>query len=436
MYFILIISTILYSSISFSSFFEDFGASTSSLGLGGQSNLYESSPSTNYYLPAAMAYNRNIKIEFSSFASSYNIKPIDDIVIENSINTSSGSEKIGSVDNDFTNLYTNSLHVSLPIAKMDGSINLSLISPFPFAAQFDTGDPYTPEYSLIKARPRRIQGFINLAYAINNNIAFSLGAHLGAKVESEFSTKASVNNDDNLYTYASGAGEVTPQISPVVSMLYKIHPVFFGLYFQGEMESSLRVDLAAEEIFNGLVFDSILDTILYYDPATFKFQFSWNMNNVCFLNTSINYYRWKNYQTPKINITQLAAVTGTYNYETLKIRNTISPRIGLSYYLSDQKMLNIGLAYKQSPLKGNFSGNGNTIHSDSYILSMSPTVKFERFGYMLKASLGVAHEILENMRVTKESGQENGLSGRKIGSPGFDIGGNITTVSIGLEIEI
>ena len=434
----IIMFSLLFSIRSSASFLEDFGASTQALGLGGQSNLLKTRAANNYYLPASLAHNTNILIEASSFLNLYNIEPISNIVVENSINTESGDEKIGSVANDFSNLIVNSLHLSLPIQKINGSINISVLGPFPYAAQFDSGDPYLPEYSLLKSRPRRPQGMFNFSYALTPSFGFSIGAHVAVKAESNIFTKAAVNNEGEttLYTYASANGEVTPRLAPILSFTLRKEDYQFGLSYQGELESSLKVDLTADEISTGIIFDSIIESIFYYDPQTLRSQGSFSINDRFSLHASINYYLWKEYQTPKINITQLAVMTGTYNYETLELRNTISPKLALTYGLLENLDLNFGLSYEQSPIKGDFSGNGNTIHSDSYTISFSPSSSFLLFGLDLDASFAVSHKIMKKQNVSKTSGQENGQPGRKIGAPGYKIGGNITTVSFGLGVKI
>ena len=437
-YKLIIVLFILISTNAYPSFLEDFAASTRALGNAGQADLLNHRASNNYYMPASLAFNEIIQIEGSSFVSLYNIDPINNIVIENSINTEDGAEKLGTIENDFSSLIINSIHLSLPIERINASINFSVISPFPYAAQFNSGDPYTPEYSLLKARPRRPQGFFNFAYALNNSLSFSLGAHLGAKTESNIFTKAAVNNqgETTLYTYASGAGEVTPKLAPVVSLFYRTEKWSAGLYFQGEMESNLKVDLVADEISTGIIFDSIIESVLFYDPQIAKLQLGLNINNRLKLHSSVNYYIWKDYQTPKINITQLAVMTGTYNYETLQLQNSISAKIAVNINILDNLTYSVGGSFEQSPITGDFSENGNTIHSDTYTASMGVNLDFRLLNYDLSASIAGSYKMLKDKSVIKSPGQENGQNGRKIGAPGYDIGGNITTVSLGLGLSI
>ena len=435
---LMLILIILFSSPTFANFFEDFGASASTLGLAGQANLENPSAASNFYNPASLGFNKNLKVEISSFANFYNIKEISNIVIENSINTESGDEKIGSISNEFSNLYMNAFHVSIPIPQIKSSLNISAALPFPYVAQFDSGDPYTPEYSLLKARPRRPVGNLNLSIGVKQNFAISIGAHLGAKAESEIFTKAAVNNEGEttLYTFASGNGEVAPKFSPIISLFYKWKEINFGFYYQGQLDSNLKINLTADEISTGIIFDSIIESILYYDPATYRVQTSFKFKEKFIAHASLTFQQWKNYSTPKINVTQLAIMTGTHNYETLDLKNTLSPKIAIQYLLRDQLHLSIGLSYKPSPLKGDFSGSGNTIHSDIYGFNISPAFNFKMFNknFTLCSTLGL--EYLKNKKVTKTDDQENGQLGRKIGAPGYEIGGTITTASVGLQLEI
>jgi len=420
------------------SFIEDFGASTTSMGLGGQGDLTNKHAALNYYMPAALAHNSTIQLEASSFGTRYQIKPINNIVIENSINTDSGDEKLGNVDNDFSDLITNTFHVSLPLQRIKATLNATINSPFPYLAQFDSGDPYAPEYALIKSRPRRPQGFFNLAYALNNSFSFSLGAHLGVKAESNIFTKAAVNNEGEttLYTYARGGGEVSPKLSPIISLFYQHSDLKAGVYFQGEMESNLRVDLTADEFSTGIIFDSIIESILFYDPQTLKTQLSYQLTDNSALLGSVNYYGWKKYQTPKINVNGLAIMRSTVNYEKLKLKNTVSVKLGGKYHFSEKLNFVAGIGYEQSPFDSDFSENGNTIHSDIMALALGSSVDIEVFNFNITTSLGLSYKQLVNKSVTKTAGQENGQPGRKIGAPGYEIGGKIYTVSLGLGLEI
>ena len=420
------------------SYSDHVSASSQALGIGGQGNIVSANANTNFYLPAALQKGHKIQFELNTFATTYNLKPIRNIVIENSVNTENGEEKIGDISNDYENLYFSTLHLSLPIRDINGSINLSVLSPFPYLAYFDTGDPHTPEYALIKARTRRPQGQLNFAYSLSEDFSFSIGAHIGAKVDSQIFTKAAVNNEGEtvLYSFASASGEVTPQISPIISFFYKNNNSYFGLYYQHELETGLKVDLTADEISTGIIFDSIIESVLYYDPPLYRFIYNQKLSESFTFFSTIEYQVWKSYQTPKIEITQLAIMTGSNDFEVLSLKNTISPRLGIQYQLSDSFNLKFGVAYKQSPFTGDFSGAGNTIHSDSYTISLAPEYQFNYLDKEFTTNLAVSYEAFENMNVTKSSGQENGQSGRKIGAPGYAIGGNFMTVSLGVNVRL
>ena len=89
-----------------------------------------------------------------------------------------------------------------------------------------------------------------------------------------------------------------------------------------------------------------------------------------------------------------------------------------------------------SRLDSDFSGNGNTIHADNYTVALSPSYDFDLFSYRIKTSLGLSYQMLKETNVIKKTGQENGQSGRKIGAPGYQIGGNIYTASLGIGVSI
>ena len=437
---ITILLLIFLSSSVYASFLEENGASASSLGLAGQTNLVDQKASANYYLPASLAFNKELIFEASTFGSIYKIKPINNIVVENSINTESGEEKLGDVSNDFSELLLNSLSFSLPLLHYNSTVNLTIITPYPSIAEFDTGDPYSPEYVFLKARPRRPQAFFNIAFGIKENIALSVGAHFGVKVDAELFTKAAVNNDEEeestLYTYASARGEAAPKLAPVLSAYYSGERLKAGLTYMRNLDSNLTVNLTADEISTGIIFDSIIENVVYSDPTTLKLQSSFIFSDRLVAHGSLTYQLWKKFQTPKINIKPLAIMEGTFDYEKVQLRNTISPRIAMTFAINEKIKLNAGLSYKPSPIDSDYTGSGNTIHSDIYGIAISPEMNVELMKKVFNLNFSVAHEVLESVSVTKTVGQENGENGRKIGAPGYKIGGNITTISFGVGVNI
>ena len=86
---------------------------------------------------------------------------------------------------------------------------------------------------------------------------------------------------------------------------------------------------------------------------------------------------WEKFQAPKINIKPLAIMEGTFDYEKVQFKNTISPRLAVTYAFNGRFKINAGLSYKPSPINSEFSGSGNTIHSDIYGVSISPEMNIE-----------------------------------------------------------
>ena len=159
-----------------------------------------------------------------------------------------------------------------------------------------------------------------------------------------------------------------------------------------------------------IIFDLKSNALLYYDPHTFRLSSEHDFDFFK-LHLEAEYQLWQNYETPKINLIQMGSVLSSQNFENLDIQNIFLLRAGTTISIFESLDINTAISYRQSPLKGDFSGSGNSIDFDFVSIHLGGTYSTKLFSRDVRLSLGAQHHILDEINVTKTSGQENGNNG-------------------------
>jgi long-subunit fatty acid transport protein len=151
---------------------------------------------------------------------------------------------------------------------------------------------------------------------------------------------------------------------------------------------------------------------------------------------SLEYQLWSGYSPPTIYLKKTGGViVSSSNYERIQIRDTINPRIGVKFNLTDRWSTGAGLGYRMTPLKGDFSGSGNSIDSNTYIMSTGLQYRIVIWSKDVSLGTSLEYQQLQTKHVTKSSGQEDGQAGEKIGAGGYDIGGYALAASFGAKFN-
>ena len=393
---------------------EFFGASSSTQGIGNQGNLDPEDPANNYYIPALLAWSKTIGFSTALGFVNPDFKKIDNIVINNSSN--SDTDERGSAFVDYETSYHGSFHLLLPIAhEKVGNVGFSLFSPLGPLVEAHSGDPWRPEYVMYHSRYKRILSYINYVHALSQRMAFSIGTHLGLQSSVKAYTQSSLNGA-NYGSSANMHSKVSPSMGLLTSFLFKTrgHHLYFS--YQQEMKSNLDAHVFGEiNDPTGLLFDVVFETMLYYDPHTFRLGWmrSWDFLSSFF---SLEYQLWKSYKPSIMGIRRNSGVLlPSDRYERLELRNILIPKLGLRYDVSDRWGVTTGLAFRRSPLKGDFSGSGNSIDSDTLIYSLGSDFDVRIMEKVLELSISGQYHWLKSKTVVKSPGQENGTDGMKIG---------------------
>jgi hypothetical protein len=419
------------------SFPEFFGASFSTSSIGNQSNLDPSDPSNNYYNPSLLAFSKKVNFLIQTTATQTQFNKISNIITTNT--STSDSIKTGNISNKYPDFFGTGIHISLPIGFEDhrslGTLAFSIFMPVGQLLESNSGSPFLPEYVLYHSRYQRTSIFANFAHELRDDLAISIGSIFGIQASAEVDSHLSMNGG----TYGSSSSarsKVAPSLGLILSATKKIKENSIYFTYQQEMQSNLHVRTLGEITSPApLLFDSNIDSILYFDPHTFRIGGNYQINHTQ-IYAGLEYQLWSNYKAPMIIISKTSGVMQpSRQYETLNTRNTFNPHLGFKENITERWSYGLGFTYHQSPLSGDFSGSGNSIDSNSYIYTAG--IQYKLVFWSKDVHLGTSFEYheLETKQVVKSPNEENGNSGSKIGAPGYTIGGKVLTGSFGIAFN-
>ncbi|MBC7538593.1 MAG: hypothetical protein H7281_07220 [Bacteriovorax sp.] len=414
---------------------EMFGASFSTTAIGNQSTLDPNDPSNNYYSPAILGFSDkvNILMQATSTATSFNRMP--NITVTNNTNSSS-APTTGSVENNYSNFYGGGLHLALPIGYQHlGTLGVSVFLPIGNLMETNSGNPFLPEYVMYRSRYRRTSIYLNFARKWSDDLAWSLGTIVGFQASADVKTNLSLNGAA-YGSWGQARSKIAPSLGVIASVIKKFDNSKIYFTYQQEMKSNLHAGVSGEINNPGLaLFESAIDSMIFYDPHTFRLGSSYNLGTAE-LFAGIEYQLWSGYKPPTIYISKIGGViVSSNNFERIVIRDTINPRVGVKINLTERWSTGFGFGYRMTPLKGDYSGSGNSIDSNTYVLSTGLQYRIVIWSKDVNLGTSLEYQELEKKHVTKTTGQEDGTAGPKIGAGGYDIAGHIIAASFGIKFN-
>lgn len=415
---------------------ELFGASFSTSGIGNQANLNSNDPSNNYYAPSVLGFSDKFNVLVQATSTAVHFKSINNIVVTNSTN-STGAPASGNANTKYTKFYGTSLHLAVPVggASHLGTIGLSVFLPIGDIARTNSGDAFLPEYVMYHSRHQRTSTYVNFAKKYSDDLSFSLGAVLGFQAAAEVRTNMSLNGAA-YGSWASGEAKVSPSIGAIASVTKRFESSSWYFTYQQEMKSNLKTTVFGEITNPPLaLINSTLTSLIFYDPHTFRLGASTDYGDAEFF-AGVEYQIWSNYRPPTMTVEKTSgAVVPSSNYEKIQIRDTINPRVGVKLNLTDRWSTLLGAQYRMTPIKGDFSGNGNSIDANTIVGTGGLQYRMVIWSKDVHLGASLQYHHLQDKKVTKSPGQENGTAGSKIGGPGYDIGGHILAGSFGVKFN-
>jgi hypothetical protein len=409
---------------------EYFGSSTSTGIIGNQANFDENDAANNYYAASILAFAKRFNINFSAYAIATDFKPITGVVTKNSTNSS--TTETGDVDTEYGDYQVVAINLLIPVLPLGGSLAMSVFSPTSEFMTADSGHPFLPEYVMYRSRYKRTSFYLNYAQSIGSVFSFSLGTYIGFQASARANAQTSLNGTD-YDSNASTKAKVTPSIAGLFSSTLKFKEFHIYAAFQQELKSQFHA-ITEGEISEptSFLFNIDIDGVMSYDPTVYRLGLSSSVISLFRIYLSGEYQDWEGYESPVIKITQNSgSVLGSSNFERIQTQNIVIPKVGISLLLGDSFSLSVGGVYRPTPIKGDFSGSGNSIDTNATILTGGLNISL--FKKSLSLALGAQYHMLEERTVTKSTGQENGNSGQKIGAPGYTIGGSLFVTTLGLQ---
>lgn len=430
---LLLLSALFFSVNVQASFPEFFGASARSMSLGGQFTADSADAVNNYYAPALLAFSPDVDLSYSANLVEPHLLDLGTLTTKNTATHTATST--GKVSSDYGRTYLNSFHLSVPLARpKDLKLALSYFSPMNYLVESSTGDTFLPEYVMYHTRFRRVQVFINGAYPLNSYWALSAGAHLGLQVRADTYTVADTGGNNG--SQARAQAKAAPSIAGLFSVARKFENATAFFAFQQYMKQKLKALVIGETTQpTALVFNNDMNTMMSFDPMIFRLGGSAHTTYATLLG-QVEYQFWNMYETSVIRINQAGGVIRpSANYEKVVKRNIIVPKLGVEFTPVERVTFRLGGMYRPSPLKGDFSGSGNSIDTNSWIAAGGAGYKMQVWKHLVEFDSAFQYHRLEKKAVVKSANMENGQAGNKIGAPGYTIGGSIYSASFGMRLH-
>lgn len=415
---------------------EFYGPSTQSVGLANQASLSRHDPGISYYSAALMAHERTFSLSANSMIVSHNFKDIADIVVENNSNSNLTNPRRGDIDIDYRDIYMAAIHGSVPVAgEGNGILLFNVFTPIGAIAEVNSGDEFLPEYVMYRSRLERTNAFVHYARPISENFSFSLGVQLSFQVGSDVGTQASLNGT-NYGSSANLKARIKPTLGLVTSFAYQTQQSHIYLSYQQEMKSNLLA-VANGEINDptSALFSLALESMAYYDPHIMRLGLAHQLNSFMTGYITAEYQIWSGYQTPVIRIQDRGGVLlPSDDYEQVTTQNIFVPKVAVEFEIGENKRLSLGGLYRPTPLRGDFSGSGNSVDTDLWALALGGSWEFTLLERAITLGAAGQYHQLKNIDVTKNEGQEDGSPGLRIGAPGYSVGGSTLVFTTGLTI--
>lgn len=430
-----LISFLLMSNNALASYPELFGASFSTSGIGNQANLNTNDPSNNYYAPSVLGFSDKFNVLVQASSTAPHFKDINRVVITN--NTNSSTETYGKVNTNYTKFLGSALHIALPVGGTQhlGTLGLSVFLPIGDLVRTNSGDPFLPEYIMYRSRFQRTSIYLNFAKKWSDDLAWSFGALMGFQATAEVRTNLSLNGAA-YGSWARAQSKVSPSVGAIASVTKMFDNKTVYLAYQQEMKSNLKASVFGEITNPSLpLLDSTMSSLIFYDPHTFRIGGTTKLADLELFG-ALEYQMWSGYKTPIIDVTKNGGViVPSTNFEKIQTRDTLNPRIGIKYNLTDRWSTLLGAQYRMTPLKGEFSGSGNSVDVNTVVGTGGFQYRMVIWSKDVHLGSAFQYHHLETKKVTKTTGQENGSAGNKLGAPGYDIGGYILTANLGVKFN-
>ncbi|MFZ9595424.1 MAG: OmpP1/FadL family transporter [Bdellovibrionia bacterium] len=409
-----------------------------------------------YHNPASIGAFSSARLQFSygMVFVQPNFLPIKNVVIQNrhSGDQTEGNPLYGEIDMSYRPTFGQEIGLTYRLFADRSTLNLGLVSFIPIQqiAMFDTGERLQPEYVLYRARTQRPQ--VNLGVGSEILPGFHLGAGVGFDFSITSHGEAFITGNAGTSSSMKFSSSVKPKLTPYVGLLYApqtgSQSVNWGAVVRlasateniMTLKTRARVlgEAAVDLDFNGT-------SALYYDPLTLELGGSFPITSSSRLYTQLDWQMWNAYQPPALFLEE-----PTQNHNFFRIMpgkapdqsytNILIPKVGQEIRFTDTTALRLGYAYRPSFLSTPTTGAGNYLDPPKHVLNLGMGIQSPRFlGLEVPMSLDfhLTYHALVRQTIVKTAANESGnAQDPKIGSPGYDAGGNLWGAGMNLSLAL
>jgi long-subunit fatty acid transport protein len=402
---------------------------------------------------AAAPEGSRVRFHWSMLYANPKFADIHGVAVENAVNsdTSAGSEELRNVDTNYASTFGQSVGFSIQSHRSERRWGIGAVAYLPLdrLALVDSGESFVPEYTLHRASTQKPEFQLALSGRATEKLSFGAGLHLGAKLTAN--TAIFLNQGTGTTSSMRISASLKTRATPYFGVTYlPTENLSLGLNyrFAASQPQSMKVHATARAIGTVSALDFAFPALatMYYDPATLEFGGRWSYASGRSLSFEIDYQAWSKFESPAMVILDPATSECSPNCGVdfaagrnlaPKTRDLFIPRLGHTWAIGDAE-LNAGYLYRPGIYAELPTGAGNAIDPDEHRVAAGYGRGFDSF-FAFDApgriDFHLSYSIYPKKRVVKTAGDENGnAAGRKIGSPGYEIGGSEAGGGLSLQL--
>lgn len=430
--FYLLLTSNIYGSVP-----EFFAASAKTAGIAGQATGLSSDAENNYYAASLLAFSNKVVYSANIMAIHTSFTPINNIVLQNAYTSANTGSVYGNADTNYELSTVAALHFAMPLfQKLHSKLAVSVFLPVTKLLETSTGDPYQPEYVFYKSRFARPQIYLNTIFRLGEKspYAISIGALTGFAASAETFASTRLSGDASP-SWGKAKVLAKPSFGLLASISYQTTKGYLSFAFQQELQSNFDAAIVGQAPLGGsssIAFNLNASSMIGYDPMILRLSYSHSMDNLKFLGT-VEYQYWGGYSNPTLKLASGSIINPSKDFEPLNTKNIIVPKIGVEWRVNPKFILRSGYMYRPTPLVKDHTLPGNSLDTDVHALSLGVGYLFNMFSTPMEFNLGLQYYYLAPEKVNKIAVMENGSAGQPVGYGGYDIGGSVQALSMGLK---
>lgn len=443
-----VFSFFLLSTLAQASVGERFGFTSEAAALGSaRSGARDATSASAYENPAQMSLApasgapeaSRFRFHWSLLYSESSFEKIQGVVVENPVVSDTTRE--ANVDTNYPATLGQSIGFSVQSRKSARRWGFGAIAYLPLdqLALVDSGEAFVPEYALHRGRTQKPEFQTALSGLLAPNLSLGLGLYLGARLESD--TTIFLNQGAGTVSTMRISAKLKTKATPYLGLSYlPSDSVSVGLVARlaSSLPQTLNVQSGARAIGNVSALDFSFPAVgtMYYDPLSIQLGTQLRYASERSLYLQADYQAWSRFRSPAIVILDPSTSNcdpscgvdfAEGRASSAGTRDIIVPRIGHAWRFGRGEF-RMGLLYRPSIYRDPPNGAGNALDPSETRGTIGYGWEFDSlfvFDAPGRLDLHAMAARYERQEIQKSPGDENGnLANRKIGDPGYRVGGS------------